>query len=335
MATANAPNPAHLRLVEDSPASDFGEKLSFALRALNLSRARLAAELKLNKASTTRWTMGRTAPSGDSLERLTHFIALKTPGFSQLSWDLPWAQFQRLFEAAESDEPWQDQVTRPAALLGAQGAVDPSQAYDTYVGVYAVVHAFILPPSALAVNPSVVWRQGSRLMMRTFYPGASFAGQLVFVQQHLFGNLVVEGPEPFVSSGYINPVVGRKAMILDALWMTQVLDGAQTPTCVRSIGIRMGDLPAPNKPVEEAWLERSWDRMAKVMDDKALESILGPRILEVLRPQTVDPSFQGLAKLSASKSANFAISERNITHDLAMDLERITAAFTGDIAAPD
>ncbi len=68
-------------------ADHFGEKLTLVLKALSVSRGRLAAEVGVDKSVVGRWASGAVVPSALNLERLTHFIAGRAPGFTLLDWD--------------------------------------------------------------------------------------------------------------------------------------------------------------------------------------------------------------------------------------------------------
>ena len=69
----------------------FGAKLALALQALSMTRARLAADLAVDKSLISRWLSGAVTPSSHNLARLTQYIAGKRPGFTLLDWeaDLP------------------------------------------------------------------------------------------------------------------------------------------------------------------------------------------------------------------------------------------------------
>lgn len=79
--------------------SPFGEKLDLVLKVLSLSRARLAAELKVDKSVVSRWAGGTVTPSGHNLALLTHYIAGRLPGFTMLAWDQSMAEFTTLVGA--------------------------------------------------------------------------------------------------------------------------------------------------------------------------------------------------------------------------------------------
>src|SRR5580700_3309262 len=65
----------------------FSAKLTLVLKVLSMSRARLAAELGLDKSVVARWASGATAPSGHNLAQLSALMARSIPGFTALDWD--------------------------------------------------------------------------------------------------------------------------------------------------------------------------------------------------------------------------------------------------------
>lgn len=65
----------------------FSHKLALVLKALAISRGRLAADLAVDKSVVGRWLSGRSLPSGENLAQLTRLIAARIPGFTGLDWD--------------------------------------------------------------------------------------------------------------------------------------------------------------------------------------------------------------------------------------------------------
>src|SRR5215218_7148123 len=70
-----------------SHVANFSAKLDLALKALSMSRGRLAADLGVDKSLVGRWASGAVSPSEHSLSLLTQLIASKRPGFTMLDWD--------------------------------------------------------------------------------------------------------------------------------------------------------------------------------------------------------------------------------------------------------
>lgn len=69
-------------------AEGFDEKLSLVLKALSVSRGRLAADLGVDKSLVGRWCNGQVSPSAHNCARLTQAIAARQPGFTMCDWDL-------------------------------------------------------------------------------------------------------------------------------------------------------------------------------------------------------------------------------------------------------
>jgi TolB-like protein len=69
-------------------AGDFARKLGVVLKAINLSRGRLAQTVGVDKSVASRWASGVQVPSDHNLSLLTAAIACHRPGFEQRDWDL-------------------------------------------------------------------------------------------------------------------------------------------------------------------------------------------------------------------------------------------------------
>jgi DNA-binding transcriptional regulator YiaG len=74
----------------------FSERFSLILKALSVSRGRIAADLGVDKSLVGRWASGTVRPSEHNLANLTRLIAGRLPGFTMLDWDRDIAAFARL-----------------------------------------------------------------------------------------------------------------------------------------------------------------------------------------------------------------------------------------------
>ena len=63
---------------------EFSSRLLLALKALSLSRGRLAVEMAVDKSAISRWLSGSHVPSGHNLANLTAIVASRRPGFTLL-----------------------------------------------------------------------------------------------------------------------------------------------------------------------------------------------------------------------------------------------------------
>jgi adenylate cyclase len=70
------------------PTSDFGQKLGVVLKAINLSRSRLAQTVGVDKSVVSRWASGVQAPTDHNLSLLTEAINRHVPGFARVDWEL-------------------------------------------------------------------------------------------------------------------------------------------------------------------------------------------------------------------------------------------------------
>src|SRR3954447_26586436 len=77
----------------------FAKKLELALKVLSMSRARLAADLGVDKSVVGRWVTGAVQPSAHNLSLLSALIAEKVPGFTALDWERSLAAFAELLGA--------------------------------------------------------------------------------------------------------------------------------------------------------------------------------------------------------------------------------------------
>ena len=68
--------------------SDFGQKLAVVLKAINLSRSRLAQIVGVDKSVVSRWASGVQIPSDHNLSLLTEAVDRHRPGFERRDWDL-------------------------------------------------------------------------------------------------------------------------------------------------------------------------------------------------------------------------------------------------------
>lgn len=76
---------------------DFAARLTLILKALSLSRGRLAADLGVDKSLVGRWCAGSVMPSSHNLARLTQYFATRQPGFTKHAWDTPLADLAARF----------------------------------------------------------------------------------------------------------------------------------------------------------------------------------------------------------------------------------------------
>jgi TolB-like protein len=107
---------------------DFAHKLGVVLKAVNLSRARMAQTAGVDKSVMSRWASGVQMPSDHNLSLLTEAVARHRPGFERGDWDLDAEGFADRLNALD---PVSSRREGPslAVLPFENMSGDPEQAY--------------------------------------------------------------------------------------------------------------------------------------------------------------------------------------------------------------
>ncbi|HEY0437189.1 MAG TPA: helix-turn-helix transcriptional regulator [Phenylobacterium sp.] len=231
---------------------EFAAKLDLGLKALNISRGRLASEARVDKSLVSRWLRGVSAPRGHNLEAVTALMAAHAPGFNQLSWELPIEAFAGLFAPA-SDEA----AAGPATWILPADLQMTAQKAPAYEGFWRVTHPSITRPGGVLMHQYArIRREADGLLHMSLVSGLmGFNGPLVPVLDQLYAMTrdPADGTFAFFSfHGVIRPY----ADILDGFVMVPAKAQLRPISVCPYYMERMGDL--------------SGDRRA---DDEKLESL--------------------------------------------------------------
>src|SRR3954452_19247369 len=127
----------------------FAKKLELALKVLSMSRARLAADLGVDKSVVGRWVTGAVQPSAHNLSLLSALIADKVPGFTALDWDRSLSAFAELLGAdldmASGKKPAGGLTGLPLPLLD-QFVATAALRGPAYEGFYRSTRPYVLGP---------------------------------------------------------------------------------------------------------------------------------------------------------------------------------------------
>lgn len=179
----------------------FGERLSLALKTVNLSPAALGAAVGVDKSVVSRWLAGKVRPSGHNLTRIAIEIARHRPGFTTLAFDGPDEAFHQAINlAAPLAAPW--------AAPHAAGAAAPDTSVlpvpydlvntarnevlrrgDEYFGHYDAYYWSFTQPGRIA-RLAVMLRPALGLIeMRYGARGFEFRGWALLLQNRLYVQL--------------------------------------------------------------------------------------------------------------------------------------------------
>ncbi|MGZ8363859.1 MAG: helix-turn-helix domain-containing protein [Caulobacteraceae bacterium] len=260
-------------------ATDFSAKLELALKALSLSRGRLAADLNVDKSLVGRWASGAVCPSEHNRSHLTQLIAGRVPGFTMVDWD----RDMDGFAAVLGVDP---QVVRPVnghAEPGGGGAPLPPQLLETarattarrgaaYEGFWRSTRPSVMMPGEFFHDHGMV-RIGADGLLHMSVGGAGlrFEGWLLPAEGQLFGMLFdTVGMTPVFLT--LNGTPLPKAYGLDGLVMAAALNAARTPSAYPIIFERVGDLTR-DRAADDAQCEEFINRDPRATIETAPQNV--------------------------------------------------------------
>jgi len=240
----------------DLMADAFGKKLELALKRLSMSRARLAADLSVDKSVVGRWISGVVQPSGHNLSRLSALIAGKIPGFSALDWDRDLSGFA---EALGADPEALDETRRggPPALklpLIEQFLASTAVRGKAYEGIFRSTRPYVMAPGRFVHDHGMIRRDETGLLtIRIGVAGTRADGWVLPFGNQLF-ILTVDVTSGALLFGIFNGVSGPRADVVDGLCLTPAQDAGRTPTAHAMVFERVRDL-SDDPEADDAFFE--------------------------------------------------------------------------------
>ena len=226
----------------------FPQKLDLVLKALSMSRGRLAAELGVDKSLVGRWASGAVTPSAHNLENLTRMVATKRDGFTMLDWDRDLSGVAKVFGLDAALPAAGEHHTNGASAPGlrmpgldiARMVTDRRAA--TYEGFWRSTRPSIAMPGKLFHDYGMIRRHSDGLLQFTMGgSGLLFDGWLLPIEGQLFAILfdnVGQTPVFLIFNG----VALHRATQLDGLILAAALNSARTPSAYPVVMERLGDL---------------------------------------------------------------------------------------------
>lgn len=225
-------------------AESFSAKLALALKALSISRGRLASDLEVDKSVVGRWATGAVRPSDHNLSRLTTLIAERVPGFTALDWDRSAADFATALGANASFVAGLA-ATTPAALpfpLLGQIHSATSLRGAAYEGFYRSTRPYVLSPGQFVHDHSMVRLDAQGLLtLRIGTAGTVVEGWILPLHNQLFV-IAADITSGALLFGILHGVASARAQVLDGLALAPSLDPGRTPMAYAIIFERIGDL---------------------------------------------------------------------------------------------
>lgn len=227
-------------------AESFAEKITFVLKVLCMSRARLAADLNVDKSVVGRWITGAVRPSAHNLSHLSALLARKVPGFTALDWDRDMESFAALFGIDPARMPTPGPRTGlPLPFLGQAMAMTAHRG-AAYEGFYRSTRPYAQFPGKFIHDQCMVRRDDQGLLRLSLANAGVFVDAwllLLKAQLFIIGSEFTSGSLVF---GILNGVAARRVERLDGLILSPIHDAARTPTATAIILDRTGDLSGDN-----------------------------------------------------------------------------------------
>ena len=227
-------------------SEDFPLRLELALKALSISRGRLAALLGVDKSVVSRWIKGVNGPTEHNLSNLTAIIAERRPGFTMLDWE---SALPRLAEKLGVEEPAAEARRPPPGLADWLPArvLDEAMATaaargDAYTGFWRTTRPAIDPPGGF-IHDRVLIRRGvgGLLTFRLGVVDLRFEGWACPNQTQLVGAGVDEETGMFIFI-ILNAVLRNRADVMDGLGITCQRTAGGTPVASAVLMERTGFL---------------------------------------------------------------------------------------------
>ena len=238
-------------------ASPFAPKLDLVLKALSMSRGRLAAELGVDKSLVGRWASGAVTPSAVNLENLTRLVATKRDGFTMLDWD---RDIEGLAHTFGLEAPVNGHATElhgeadglPLPVLE-MARLTTSRRGASYEGFWETTRPSVMMPGRFFHDRGIVRKAANGLLeFKVGGAGLLFEGWLLLAEGQLFAILFDNvGQTPIFV--IFNGVPLSKASLLDGIVMAAALNAARTPSAYPIVMQRIGDLTG-DREADDAFL---------------------------------------------------------------------------------
>ena len=225
----------------------FHDKLTLVLKALSMSRGRLAAELGVDKSLVGRWASGTVSPSALNLENLTRLIARHVAGFTMLDWDRDLTALAALLGVTAPPngrglallDDGLDALPMPVLPMSRLTTERRGAAYE---GFWRTTRPSVMMPGRFFHDSGLIRRADNGLLeFKVGGAGLLFDGWLLLAEGQLFAILfdtVGQTPIFVIWNGVPLP----KASFLDGIVMAAALNAARTPSAYPIVMERIGDL---------------------------------------------------------------------------------------------
>ena len=282
----------------------FSDKLGLVLKALSITRGRLAADLGVDKSVVGRWATGTVRPSAHNLSLITALVARRVPGFTILDWDRALPSLAVLLGADPDAIPG---LEPPPALTGLPIAVlDQVHAMTTlrakaYEGLFRSTRPFILQPGKFLHDHGLIRLDPATglLRLRMGTAGTVVDGWVLLLNNQLF-IIAADVTSGSMLFGIFNGVATAKADVFDGICLGAALDAARTPTATGMLVERIGDLTDDPEADEQKFLELA--RSNPIAPDGSIPGDIQAHLVRDIGPEQLARGGELLLQMPLSRT---------------------------------
>jgi transcriptional regulator with XRE-family HTH domain len=264
-------------------SNSFGDRLTLALKALSMSRGRLAAELEVDKSLVGRWASGAVRPSGHNLERLTRLLAEKLPGLTLLDWEREPADFAALFGVDLVNLP----ADRPAGLDLPAETLDAAYGStrlrgEGYEGFWRATHPAVIAPGRFFHEHGMI-RLGDSGLLRFELggPDVRYVGTILPIEGQVFV-VATDTVRHLPCYMIYNIVTTPKIVLMDGILLTAG-NAMRNPSAYPIVMERIGDLTG-DKEADDAHAASLMRRPQFVQDDTLVSPAMRAHLIRDFGP---------------------------------------------------
>jgi transcriptional regulator with XRE-family HTH domain len=300
--------------------SRFGAKLDLLMKLRNLSRARLASEVGIDKSVVSRWLGDAVRPSDHNLTRLTELIRRDLPEFSLLTWEFGYDEFAAAVGAPGRTRPKKaDQVVRagasslPLDVLPVSRTAVPREG-RVYPGLYLGFRKAFANTGMTIAKGLMIRRDGDRLLADAADGSFDYRGEVLLLGGQVFIVLEEATRLDEVVLLVLNGVTSPMARIMDGVMLGIAADRTGTPSATAIVFKRVGDTTGVAAGDEARWSEFKAE-VRRINDERTARIWMPCEFADIIDNQVGVPRADGqvdhVLRVPHTRSLTASTSEAN------------------------
>ena len=283
---------------------DFAVKFDLALKALNLSRARLASQLGVDKTVVGRWARGSVRPSAENMVRLTDLVRQAIPGFTSLDWqrDIPEVAAALGVDPKPSGAAARRTGSTFHDALLAEAMDLTSRRGGAYEGFFRSTRPFASQPGRFLHDQMMVRRDDEGALRYDLRCDRVRVTGWVLPQQNLVYTIGAEDASGSLAFGIFNGSASARADVIEGLMLSCALEAMLTPIACAVVFERVGDLTG-DLAADDARLDES-GRLSPVASPGSVSEAMAAHLVRDIGPLQLLQGGDWLLRMPQARSVS-------------------------------